>query len=147
MNIANIPLPWDNGLKPNEAIYKLTVSEISGKFTWRFHGLFANSQEYTHTEALLVDLLTPSDLNLVKPKLAEVSLVRWESPLTCFLPTPIICVPPFHILLLNTKLPKSVQSPQPWWRSQEIHTYSRRALFGFKHKGKRVSKCKGKSFL
>lgn len=71
------------------------------------------------------DLLTLSGLNLVRRNLpsplSEMGVTsNMLSPNTHYL-----CHLPSHILLLNTKLPKSVQWPQPWWRSQEIHTYSR----------------------
>lgn len=93
------------------------------------------------------DLLTPSDLNLVRQNL--LSLLS-EMGVTSNMLSPnthYLCHLPSHILLLNTKLPKSVQSPQPWWRSQEIHTYSRGGRYLVSNTRGKSEQVQGKKFL
>lgn len=130
---------------------------ISGKFIWSFHDLFANSQEYahtTHTHALThssIQTSTAPDLNLVGwdllSPLAEMGLASNM----LFPKIHFLCHLPSHILLPTTKLPKSAQGLQPWWRSQETHVFPG-DLFGFisalEHtQGRKVSRAQGKSFF
>ena len=108
----------------------------------------------THTKQrqLHPDLLTLSGLNLIRRNLLSPLSEMGVTSNMLFPNTHYLCHLPSHLLLLNTKLPKSVQWPQPWWRSQEIHTCSRRiylvsSVHQTKHRGEKSASAREKVSL